>query len=81
MGEQRNEWNNVIISTMSPVYSTWVSWVWVGRSTIILLQPFLKDAVNHGVMIDEDWVISRRSHVSHYSFLTIIKVIVELAYS
>ena len=81
MGEQRNEWYNVIIPAMSPVYNTWVSWVWVGCSTIILLQPLFKDAVNHGMMIDEDWIISRCSHVSHYSFLTVIKVIIELAYS
>ena len=81
MGEQRDEWYNVIIPTMSHVYNTSVSWVWVGRSAIILLQPFLKDAVNHGVMIDEDWVISRCSHISHHPFLIGLKAIVKPSYS
>ena len=75
---QRNKWYDVIIPAVSSPYC---GLVWIGRSTNIPLQPFLKDAVNHGVMIDEDWVISRRSHVSHYSFLSVIKVVVELAYS
>ena len=72
---QRNEWYDVIILAVSRVY------VFTSRVIRSTLQPFLKDAVNHGVMIDEDWVISRCSHVSHYSFLTVSKVVVEPAYS
>ena len=72
MHVQRNKWHDVIIPAVSTPYC---ALVWVGRSTNIPLQPFLKDAVNHGVMIDEDWVISRRSHISHYPSLTFRKVV------
>ena len=75
---QRNKWYNVIIPAVSSLYC---ALVWVIHITNIPLQPLLKDAVNRCVMIDEDWVISRRSHVSHYSFLTVSKVIVKPSYS
>ena len=75
MRVQRNEWYNVIILAVSHVY------VFASRVIRSTPQPFLKDAVNHGVMIDEDWVISRRSHISHNSCLIVIKPVAEPAYS
>ena len=77
MHVKRNKWYDVIISTVPAPYC---ALVWV-RSSTMILQPFLKDAVNHGMMIDEDWVISRCSHISHYSFLIGFKGIAKPSYT
>ena len=40
---------------------------YIQEIVFVLLQPFLQDAVNVGVVVDEDWIIRRSHYTRHYS--------------
>ena len=40
---------------------------YIQESIFVLLQPFLQDAVDVGVVVDEDWIIRRSHYTRHYS--------------
>ena len=61
---ERHEGHDVIVSSMATTDSIRLR---VQESVSVLLQPFLQDAVNVGVVVDEDWIIRRSRYTRHYT--------------
>ena len=41
----------------------------VRESVFVLLQPFLQDTINVGMVVDEDWIIWRSRNTRHYTLI------------
>jgi hypothetical protein len=63
---ERHERHDVVVASVA---ATDFIRLRVRESVFVLPQPFLQDAVNVGVVVDEDWIIRRSRYTRHYTLL------------